>query len=58
MRYLISFAAAFLVVFGLFWGMNKLVNQDRRELQEKEDVSMVDFIRLKPQETLQEKQRE
>ncbi|MCF3096702.1 energy transducer TonB [Aeromonas australiensis] len=58
MRYLISFAAAFLVVFGLFWGMNKLVNQERRELQEKDEVSMVDFIRLKPQETLQEKQRE
>ncbi|MFG0835528.1 energy transducer TonB [Aeromonas bivalvium] len=58
MRYLISFAAAFLVVFGLFWGMDKLVNQERRELLEQDDVSMVDFIRIKPEETLQEKQRE
>ncbi|ALP40712.1 energy transducer TonB [Aeromonas schubertii] len=58
MRYLISLLVSFVVVFGLFWGMNRLVNQHRGELIEKEDPSMVDFIRIKPQETLQEKQRE
>lgn len=58
MRYLISLAVSCVVVFFLFLGMNKLITPDHRELVESEDVSMTDFIRLKPQETLQEKQRE
>ncbi len=58
MRYLISLAVSCVVVFFLFLGMNKLITPDHRELVEKEDVSMTDFIRIKPQETLQERQRE
>ena len=58
MRYLISLAVSCVVVFFLFLGMNKLITPDHRELTEREDVTMTDFIRLKPQETLQEKQRE
>ncbi|RWT73547.1 sugar ABC transporter substrate-binding protein, partial [Aeromonas caviae] len=57
MRYLISLAVSCVVVFFLFLGMNKLITPDHRELTEREDVTMTDFIRLKPQETLQEKQR-
>ncbi|MCF5907312.1 energy transducer TonB [Aeromonas veronii] len=58
MRYLISLAVSCVVVFFLFLGMNKLITPDHRELVEKDDVTMTDFIRLKPQETLQEKPRE
>ncbi|HDX9010958.1 TPA: sugar ABC transporter substrate-binding protein, partial [Aeromonas dhakensis] len=46
MRYLISLAVSCVVVFFLFLGMNKLITPDHRELTEKEDVTMTDFIRL------------
>jgi len=48
MRYLISLAVSCVVVFFLFLGMNKLITPDHRELVEKHDVTMTDFIRLKP----------
>ena len=51
MRYLIAIAVSCVVVFFLFLGMNKLITPDHRELTESEDVTMTDFIRLKPQET-------
>ena len=50
MRYLIAIAVSCVVVFFLFLGMNKLITPDHRELTEREDVTMTDFIRLKPQE--------
>lgn len=58
MRYLISLVVSCVVVFFLFLGMNKLITPDHRELSEKEEVTMADFIRVKPQETVQERQRE
>ena len=48
MRYLIAIAVSCVVVFFLFLGMNKLITPDHRELVEKDDVTMTDFIRLKP----------
>ncbi|MGR5117455.1 energy transducer TonB [Vibrio astriarenae] len=58
MRYLASMALALIVSLGLFWGMDKLVNKERHELTSSEDLRMVDFIRVKPQESVQEKKRE
>jgi protein TonB len=58
MRYLASVALALIVALGLFWGMDKLVNKERNELASSYDLRMVDFIRVKPQENVQEKKRE
>ncbi|GMQ48511.1 energy transducer TonB [Vibrio sp. 10N] len=58
MRYLASVALALVVALGLFWGMDKLVNKERHELASSDDLRMVDFIRVKPQENVQEKKRE
>ena len=58
MRYLASLALALVVSLGLFWGMDKLVNKERHELTSNEDLRMVDFIRVKPDEKIQEKKRE
>jgi protein TonB len=58
MRYLASVALALIVALGLFWGMDKLVNKERHELASSDDLRMVDFIRVKPQENVQEKKRE
>ncbi|HAS6298644.1 TPA: TonB family protein [Vibrio vulnificus] len=58
MRYLASIALALVVSLGLFWGMDKLVNKERHELASNDDLRMVDFIRVKPEEKVQEKKRE
>ncbi|MCV5925610.1 hypothetical protein OFO11_27360, partial [Escherichia coli] len=58
MRYLASIALALIVSLGLFWGMDKLVNKERHELVSNDDQRMVDFIRIKPDEKVQEKKRE
>ncbi|ELX8648274.1 energy transducer TonB [Vibrio vulnificus] len=58
MRYLASIALALVVSLGLFWGMDKLVNKERHELVSNDDLRMVDFIRVKPEEKVQEKKRE
>ncbi|WP_456295983.1 TonB family protein [Vibrio sp. AK197] len=58
MRYLASIALALIVSLGLFWGMDKLVNKERHELASNDDNRMVEFIRVKPQEQIQEKKRE
>lgn len=55
MRYLASIALALIVSLGLFWGMDKLVNKERHELVSNDDQRMVDFIRIKPDEKVQEK---
>lgn len=55
MRYLASIALALVVSLGLFWGMDKLVNKERHELASNDDLRMVDFIRVKPEEKVQEK---
>ena len=54
MRYLISLAVSCVVVFFLFLGMNKLITPDHRELTEREDVTMTDFIRQAPGDTARE----
>ncbi len=58
MRYLASFALALGVSFGLFWGMDKLVNKERHELAASDNLRMVDFIRVQPNETVEEMKRE
>ncbi len=58
MRYLVSIALALIVSLGLFWGMDKLVNKERHELVSNDDLRMVEFIRIKPDEKIQEKKRE
>ena len=58
MRYLASIALALIVSLGLFWGMDKLVNKERHELVSNDDQRMVEFIRIKPEEKIQEKKRE
>lgn len=58
MRYLASIALALIVSLGLFWGMDKLVNKERHELVSNDDLRMVEFIRIKPDEKIQEKKRE
>ncbi|MGF1702411.1 energy transducer TonB [Photobacterium makurazakiensis] len=58
MRYLASLALALVVSLGLFWGMDKLVNKERHELTSNDDLRMVDFIRVKSEEKVQEKKRE
>ncbi|NNN79306.1 energy transducer TonB [Vibrio sp. 11-4(1)] len=58
MRYLASIALALIVSLGLFWGMDKLVNKERHELVSNDDLRMVEFIRIKPEEKIQEKKRE
>ncbi|MCA3881440.1 energy transducer TonB [Vibrio vulnificus] len=58
MRYLASIALALVVSLGLFWGMDKLVNKERHELASNDDLRMVDFIRVKHEEKVQEKKRE
>ncbi|WP_273857469.1 energy transducer TonB [Photobacterium sp. GSS17] len=58
MRYLASIALALVVSLALFWGMDKLVNKERHELASNDDLRMVDFIRVKPEEKVQEKKRE
>ncbi len=50
MRYLASIALALIVSLGLFWGMDKLVNKERHELVSNDDLRMVEFIRIKPDE--------
>lgn len=55
MRYLASIALALIVSLGLFWGMDKLVNKERHELVSNDDQRMIDFIRIKPDEKVQEK---
>ncbi|KLV08530.1 sugar ABC transporter substrate-binding protein [Photobacterium aquae] len=58
MRYLVSLALALVVSLSLFWGMDKLVNKERHELVSNDDLRMVDFIRVKSEEKIQEKKRE
>ena len=58
MRYLASIALALIVSLGLFWGMDKLVNKERQEQESNDDLRMVELIRIKPDEKIQEKKRE
>lgn len=55
MRYLASIALALIVSLGLFWGMDKLVNKERHELVSNDDLRMVEFIRIKPDEKYRRK---
>ena len=58
MRYLISLALGFLVAIGLFGLMNHLINNEDRELVQGDDLRMVEFVRVKRDETIKEKKRE
>ncbi|WBA11787.1 energy transducer TonB [Salinivibrio kushneri] len=58
MRYLASIVIALFVSLGLFWGMDKIVNQERHELASDDDQRIIEFVRIKPEETVKEKKRE
>ncbi|MFC3024041.1 energy transducer TonB [Vibrio zhugei] len=58
MRYLASIALALIVCLSLFWGMDKLVNKEHHQLKSGDDVSMVDFVRVKRESKVEEKKRE
>ena len=58
MRYLISIVLALLVALGLFAVMNALVNNSHKELADADDLKMIDFVRVKQDETVSEKKRQ
>ncbi len=57
LRYLISFALATLVAFALVFTMNYLIASADRTLDESDIAHMVDFVRIKRDETVKQRQR-
>lgn len=49
-RFLIAFSAALIVVFGLFWLMQHLINIADRRLDESEQGQLLEFVRINPDE--------
>ena len=56
-RYFTTFVAAIGVTFGLFWIMQALIGVEGEELDEQKRT-MIDFVRLKREEVVEEKKRE
>ena len=57
LRYIVSVALAIFVTFGLFWIMQALIGVEG-ELDEGEAPRVIDFVRLKREEVVEEKKRE
>ena len=57
MRRLGAIGLAVVVAVGLFWMMHALVYLSGGDLAKREDLGGIDFVRLKRQETLQERER-
>ena len=57
MRRLGAFGLAILVAIGLFWMMHALVYLSGGAIAKREDLGGIDFVRLKRQESLQERER-
>ena len=51
-RYAFSIAISFIVVFSLFWLMQYLIVSADRGLDEADAGTMLDFVRIKPEETV------
>jgi len=49
-RYAFSIAISFIVVFSLFWLMQYLIVSADRGLDEDDAGTMLDFVRIKPEE--------
>lgn len=49
-RYLIAIGAALVVVFGLFWLMQNLINMADRKLDTDDPGRMLEFVRINPEE--------
>ncbi len=56
-RYAISFALAILVTLGLLWSMQKLITGGKEVLSEAPRGNVLDFIRLKKEESVVKKER-
>ena len=54
-RYAISFMAAITIVFGLYWLMQYLIATADRGLDEAGKRHVVDFVRIKPDESIERK---
>lgn len=57
MRYLLALGLAVFVTFGLFWGMQTLINSGNDAMSEPPKGRVLDFIRLKQEETVETKKR-
>lgn len=57
MRRFAAVPLAILVAAGLFWMMHALVNMSGKDIAKRDDLGGVDFVRLKRQQTLQERER-
>ena len=56
-RYAISFALAIIVTLGLLWSMQKLITGGKEVLSEAPRGNVLDFIRLKKEESVVKKER-
>ena len=57
LRFIIPFALAAFVTFGLFWLMQSLIGVEG-ELDQSERTKVVDFVRVKRSEEVKKKERE
>ena len=57
MQKLLSIALAFALVCGLFLAMGQVIQPDGRELQRSDSGNTMDFIRVKRDESLNQKDR-
>ena len=51
-RYLIAGGSALIVVFGLFWLMQYLINIADRKLDDDDAGRMLEFVRVNPEEVV------
>jgi len=57
MRYLVSFFIAVFITLALFWGMQSLIQSGDGKLSEPAKGNVLDFVRLKTEQTVEKKQR-
>lgn len=57
MRYLVSFFIAGFITLALFWGMQSLIQSGEGQLSEPAKGNVLDFVRLKTEQSVEKKQR-
>jgi len=57
MRYLVSFFIAAFITLALFWGMQSLIQSGEGQLTEPAKGNVLDFVRLKTEQSVEKKQR-
>jgi protein TonB len=57
MRYLVSFFIAVFITLALFWGMQSLIQSGEGQLSEPAKGNVLDFVRLKTEQSVEKKQR-